>query len=289
MLLRSQKIQYLLDSAKRYFEPIICPFCNSNKSLKIDQKYIVTRLFECKECHLYYRHPIERISKNEKFYQDDYVESDRITTTLPSSEELSDFIKNGFNSGNKNAQRYKDVFLKLFPDLPNLRVVDYGSSWGYVSWQLANFGFDVESYEISKPRALYGNKYLGLNILMNESEIRPENDIFFSSHVIEHHPSLKDMISLAKLKLKKAGYFIAISPNGSLDYRKADPAGFHHGWGKVHPNYLNVDFYRTIFKDVPYYIGSSPFDLESIRPLKQSDQIIGDVSSEELIVIARIA
>lgn len=288
MLLGSQKIQYLFDSAKRYFDPIICPFCNSNTSVKIDQKYIFTRLFECNVCHLYYRHPIERVNNNKKFYQDEYVESDRITTSLPSSDELHEMMKNGFRNGNKNAQRYRDVLVKLFPDTPGLRIVDYGSSWGYISWQLMNFGFDVESYEISKPRALYGNKNLGLNILMDENEIRSENDVFFSSHVIEHHPSISNMISLAKLKLKNGGYFIAISPNGSKDYRNADPIGFHHGWGKVHPNYLNVDFYKTIFKSMPFYIGSSPFDFEAIRPLTQGDQIIGDVSSEELIVIAKI-
>lgn len=287
MLLRLQKVKYLLDSAMNYLEPIVCPFCNSSNSTKIDHKYLFTRLFECNNCHLYYRHPIERVSKNEEFYQDDYTESDHITTTLPSSEELDQLIKSGFNNGNKNALRYKDVIVRLFPDSNHLKIIDYGCSWGYISWQLLSFGFDVVSYEISKPRALYGNKNLGLNILMNENEIRTENDVFFSSHVIEHHPSIKQMISLAKSKLKKGGYFIAISPNGSRDYRTSDPSGFHHGWGKVHPNYLNVDFYKTIFKDIPFYIGSSPFDLETIRSLSDGDQIIGDVSSEELIVIAR--
>ena len=92
---------------------------------------------------------------------------------------------------------------------------------------------------------------------------------------------------LAKSKLNSGGYFIAISPNGSSSYRKKDPTGFHLAWGKVHPNYLNVDFYKTIFKDVPYYIGSSPFNVPAIQEFKAEDQIIDDLSSEELIVIAK--
>lgn len=287
MLLRSQKFQYLFESARRYTEPVICPFCNTGKAKLIDRKYFVTRLFECNACHLYFRHPVEKQASNETFYQEGYVEDDNITTSLPTVEELEELKKDGFLVGNKNAARYCELFSALTKGKEQVRVIDYGCSWGYISWQLRHAGFDVESYEISKPRAAYGNKNLGLNILTQEKEIRPGNDIFFSSHVIEHHPSINEMISLAKSKLNNGGYFIAISPNGSNSYRKKDPAGFHLAWGKVHPNYLNVDFYKTIFKDFPYYIGSSPFNFPAIQAFNAEDQIIDDLASEELIVIAK--
>jgi 2-polyprenyl-3-methyl-5-hydroxy-6-metoxy-1,4-benzoquinol methylase len=288
MLLRSQKLQYLLESAQRYYEPVECPYCSSANASLIDRKYFFTRLYDCDKCHLYFRHPVERLAKNEAFYQNEYVEGDQITTTLPTNEVLSTLQKEGFSYGNKNADRYKKIFESLFPNNDSLRIVDYGCSWGYISSQLIKYGYDVESYEISKPRAAYGNQNLGLNILTNEEDIRSENDIFFSSHVIEHHPSISDMLKLAKRKLKKSGYFIAISPNGSKQYRQKDPEGFHRAWGKVHPNYLNADFYQTIFKDVPFYIGSSPFNYGAIRSFNLNDQVVDDLASEELIVIAKL-
>ncbi len=167
----------------------------------IDRKYIVTRLFECNSCHLYFRHPVEKLANNETFYQDGYVEDDNITTSLPTVDKLEIMKKDGFLIGNKNATRYSDLFTALTKGKESVRVVDYGCSWGYISWQLKNAGFDVESYEISKPREAYGNKNLASNILTQEKDIRDGNDIFFSSHVIEHHPSISEMITLAKNKL----------------------------------------------------------------------------------------
>jgi 2-polyprenyl-3-methyl-5-hydroxy-6-metoxy-1,4-benzoquinol methylase len=287
MLLRSQKIQYLIDSAIRYNESVECPFCGSREASLLDRKYLFTRLFDCNNCHLYFRHPVEKIKKNKAFYQDEYVEGDQITTSLPSMTELNLLKLEGFNHGNKNAERYAGVFSRLFPELAKIKIIDYGCSWGYISWQLLACGFDVESYEISSPRAEFGNRNLNLKILTNEDDIRGDNDIFFSSHVIEHHPAISDMIKLAKTKLKTGGYFVAISPNGSEEYRKKDPKGFHHGWGKVHPNYLNLEFYRTIFRNQPYYIGTSPFRFNSIKPMREKEQVVDDMSSEEIIVIAQ--
>jgi 2-polyprenyl-3-methyl-5-hydroxy-6-metoxy-1,4-benzoquinol methylase len=271
----------------RYSESVECPFCGSREATLIDRKYFVTRLFDCDNCHLYFRHPVEKIKKNEAFYQEEYIEGDQITTALPSMAELNLLKKEGFRHGNKNAERYKEIFNRLFPEATKLKIIDYGCSWGYISWQLLQFGYDVESYEISRPRASYGNQNLGLKIRIDEDELRDQNDIFFSSHVIEHHPAIDEMVDLAKQKLKKGGYFVAISPNGSKEYRERDPKGFHHAWGKVHPNYLNGDFYKTVFRNQPYYIGSSPFNYELIENLNGHAQIVDDLSSEELMVIAR--
>ena len=97
------------------------------------------------------------------------------------------------------------------------------------------------------------------------------------------------MIDLARKLIGENGYFIAISPNGSRQYRDQDPNGFHRAWGKVHPNYLNVDFYKTVFKDDPYYIGSNPYNIAAMRPFGKGDQVIDNLDGEELLVIARFS
>lgn len=284
-----QKLKYLLGSALRYNEKVACTYCGSSDCTRIDRKYLVTRLFECNKCHLYFRHPVEKISHNKDFYQEEYQETDKVTTSMPSLEELEQMKKNGFSGGNKNAQRYVDLFHALFPGKTNIRIVDYGSSWGYISWQLKQAGFDVQSYEISRPRASYGTRNLGLDIKTSEAELEGGCDIFFSSHVIEHHPSIPDMVSLARKLLKPDGYFVAFCPNGSPQHREHDPKGFTLAWGQVHPNYLNARFFETIFKDHDYYIGGSPLNLPLVNEVRQGKQVTdSQLTSEELIVVSSI-
>ncbi|MDE3250600.1 MAG: methyltransferase domain-containing protein [Bacteroidota bacterium] len=225
---------------------------------------------------------------NLKFYQKEYAEKDNITAEVPEPAQLAGLKETKFLKGNKNADRYSQIFQKLLPGKEKISVLDYGSSWGYISWQLIEKGYDVQSFEISKPRADYGNTHLGLNIVTNEEMLRPDVDIFFSSHVIEHHPSIPSMIQLAKKLLKPGGYFIAVSPNGSKAYRERDPFGFHKAWGKVHPNYLNADFYSSIFSNHSFYLGSSPFNIAGIAPLASSVKIKDDLSGEELLAIVKL-
>jgi len=248
---------------------------------------MVTRLFECEECHLYFRHPLEKIIQNKKFYESEYKEKDNITSLLPDKIGLEELINKNFNQGNKNADRYVKLFRSVFPAPEKLKVIDYGCSWGYITFQLLKAGYDVQGFEISRIRAAYGNAHLGLDIKTGENELRMDNNLFFSAHVIEHHPDIKGMISLAKKILTRDGYFIAISPNGSKEYRYKNQFPFHHAWGKVHPNYLNAEFYRTIFKNQSFYIGSSPFNLENIQSW-ENGQVIDKTDGEELIAIVKL-
>jgi 2-polyprenyl-3-methyl-5-hydroxy-6-metoxy-1,4-benzoquinol methylase len=288
MLTLRQKFNYILDSTIRFFDESICPHCKSTKFKKRDSKFFVTRLHECSECKLLYRFPIDTISSNKSFYQSEYVEDDLLTTKLPSSVELEKFKANKFREGDKNADRYIELFKELFPEVESgIKIIDYGCSWGYISYQIKEQGFDVQSFEISVPRKDYGIEKLGLDITDDQEKLRVDNHIFFSSHVIEHLPDIFSFIELAQKLLRSGGYFIAVCPNGSNEYRDADPHGFHSCWGKVHPNYLNAEFYKEKFKNFPYFIGSTPFDLKGVNKIKQGNQIIGDLSRGELYIVVR--
>ncbi|GHB62892.1 class I SAM-dependent methyltransferase [Persicitalea jodogahamensis] len=105
------------------------------------------------------------------------------------------------------------LFSNIAPN--DISILDYGSSWGYQSFQFLKEGYNCSSYEISKQRAEFGNNKLRLNIQTDEQSLPEFNDIFFSSHVIEHVPSPSKMIKLGTKLLKENGYFIEISPNGS--------------------------------------------------------------------------
>ena len=284
------KYNYLLDCALRYATPVYCPSCQSRQNKLIDRKYLVSRLFECGDCGLYYRHPLEKVAVNREFYQSKYKQGDSITTFMPEDGEDLERLKNKLLNepdNAKNALRIRRIFGSLIPEIQNLSVVDYGASWGYISWQLKSYGLNVQSYEISVPRARYGNQHLGLDIQTDESALQGGNHIFFSSHVIEHVPVVSQMLELAARLTRPDGFIVTICPNGSPEFRRTDPAGFHLVWGQVHPNYLNANFFQKYFIGNPLFLTSTPFDLEALRNWDQQSHFTGDLSGSEFLVIAR--
>jgi hypothetical protein len=285
--MNNQRTSYLLDSALRYFSDRRCPYCNSRSNVVIDRKYVVSRLLECQDCHLYFRHPKDKVGFNADFYQDTYEEFD-LTTNIPGPGKLEEYKRNNFRgSGKDYADRIE--YMKAMLSRRPIRIVDYGTSWGYASYQFRQAGFEVQPYEISRPMAEKGNALLGLDIKYKVEELKPGNDIFFSSHVIEHMPDIKFLTSTASRLLTAEGLFIAYSPNGSKAYRQEHPQFFSSLWGMVHPNFLNVDFYSTIFKDHPYLITSSPYgDSRLFSSWDQASQIVDKTNGEELLVVCAI-
>ncbi|UZR95498.1 class I SAM-dependent methyltransferase [Chondrinema litorale] len=280
------KIKYFVSSFFKSFDEKKCPYCQSNNVIQIDQKFIFTKLLKCKKCNFQFRFPLDSYDESIKFYQDDY-EQEGLTTDLPTDDELSYLIKSDFKNGAKDFSSHINLINRLDIHSERLRILDYGANWGYTSWQFIKAGFDVSSFEISKPRAKYGKEKLGIDIKTDISEIKGKFDVLFSSHVIEHLPNINDFIDVSKKLLKDNGVFIAYCPNGSDELKKTNPKGFHGFWGQVHPNYLSKDFYKFIFKKNPYLITSTPLDNDLLDKWN-NNQIIGTLSNNELLIITKI-
>jgi 2-polyprenyl-3-methyl-5-hydroxy-6-metoxy-1,4-benzoquinol methylase len=287
MLTRKQKFEYFLNSMLATGQRVKCTYCGSVDCVEIDRKYLVTKLMECQNCHLYFRFPVDKKEVNGDYYQTEYKENDHITTELPDTLLLEKLKLENFSSVNKNANKYLDLFTRLFPSEKSLHIIDYGCSWGYLTSQFKKAGHEVQGFEISRSRAAYGVKNLDVEICPDENLLRDNNHIFFSSHVIEHHPDIPSMIRLAEKLLIQGGYFIAFCPNGSPAFRQKNQEAFHHIWGKAHPNYLNAEFFKYIFQDRPYFIASNPVNRGHIHALAEHERTVDDLSGEELLVIAR--
>ena len=85
--------------------------------------------------------------------------------------------------------------------------------------QNENTGLNAVGFELSNIRAKYGEDNLGVIIYNNDEEIRNENDIFFSSHVIKHILDLKQYFTLIKEKITEDGILIAFYRNGSEEFQ----------------------------------------------------------------------
>lgn len=245
----------------------------------------MTALCRCKQCKLLFRIPTTTKKENAAFYQKDYTQD--FTTDLPCDEKLGAYLKTKFTNTEKDYSVYIEIVRKANGN-DGIKLFDFGCSWDYGSWQLMQGGFDVDSYEISVPRAEFARKKLGINVHADLSAVTEVYDCFFSCHVLEHVPSIKDVINFGFRILKPGGTFIAITPNGSEARRIIDPVRWRRLWGMVHPNMLDDIFYASMFDDKSYFMTSSPYRLDNIDEWRKSPcQITDRKSGSELLIIAR--
>jgi len=207
-----------------------------------------------------FRTPTTTSAENETFYQESY--SQGFTSDTPSDDALRELISNNFVGSEKDHTNYIKVLAAL-GGKPGDRLLDFGCSWGYGSWQLKKHGYDVAAFEISKSRCRYAREKLGIAAHDKLDDVKGEGfDIFFSAHVLEHVPAISEVFALAQKKLKKGGLFLAFTPNGSSAYRNRQGGTWSQLWGMVHPNFLDDRFYWKAFPDV--LLACNPYDYRAI-------------------------
>lgn len=263
-----------------------CPSCGGEESVVVDRKYVVTMLRRCQKCHLLFRAPITTDEENKKFYQRQYNET--FTTKMPGQSELKDYMASNFKGTQKDMSRHIEIFRALNIQ-PGSKVFDFGCSWGYGSWQIAQAGFAVESFEISVPRADYARQNLGVQVYSDMSQVEGLFDVFFSAHVLEHLPSVSNAIELGLNLLKPGGLFIAFTPNGSQCFREKNPGAWHKLWSFVHPNFLDDVFYQKNFAQSAFLLDSKPYHIDGIAQWAgtENKQSVLGLDSSELMFVAR--
>lgn len=283
----NSKTKFLIKCLSKLFslERRRCPSCGSGQSVLVSRRRIILELRRCSDCSLLFRAPTTTSEENERFYQKEYTRG--ITTDIPDKKKLEYLKSTKFQRSEKNFYRYIQVLSALGAHKDS-RILDFGCSWGYGSWQMKEFGFDVTSFEISKPRCKYAREKLGLKAYDCLDNIKEDKfDFFFSSHVMEHVPSVAQTFEFAKSKLKKGGIILTFTPNGSLECRQCHPKAWELFWGMVHPNFLDDQFYRKNFSDI--ILASSNFkDSYDLKHLDWHSELLPDLSDIELLAAVRI-
>lgn len=285
----SQKLKYFLDSFIKTVKSkdLACPSCGHHAYDVVDSKYGVTRLVRCSNCKLLHRIPTTTDEEYRNYYQEDYSEG--FTTELPSVDSLDEMKRLRFAGTEKDYSKYIEVLRGLGCGEGD-KLLDFGCSWGYGSWQFSQAGFDVKSFELSRKRREFAKNHLGVNVYSDVSEINDKFDVFFSSHVLEHIPKLSGVIDLARKVVKPGGWFVAFTPNGSSEYRNVNPEGWHTAWGFVHPLFLDDVFYRSVFQDSRYLIDSSPYKTIEISTWGKElgDSKVLPLEGSELLVAVKL-
>jgi len=207
---------------------------------------------------------------------------------MPAKETLEELKANHFKGSEKDYSSYLNV-LKALGCKKDTSILDYGCSWGYGSWQFERAGYKVTGFEISKPRCEYAKINLAINAFSDPEMIKGHFDIFFSSHVLEHVPSVSQSLSLARKLLKPGGIFIAFTPNGSNDFRITNPKVWNQLWGSVHPNFLDDTYYKNTFRSGNIFLDSNPYDSGLIEKYSNigGKVISKNLSGPELLIISK--
>jgi 2-polyprenyl-3-methyl-5-hydroxy-6-metoxy-1,4-benzoquinol methylase len=282
-----QKLEYFLVSFKKNItrSGFSCPSCAHKKSFVLDRKYLFTTLRRCTKCRLLFRAPTISPEDSISFYRLKY--SDGFATDLPSTKALNIFMKTNFKGSEKDFSYYISVLRSLGCEKGD-SLLDFGCSWGYGSFQLKEAGYKVKSFEISESRCNYAKEKLGLEAYSEISKLKGPFDIFFSSHVLEHVPSVSKTIDYAWEVLRPGGLFVAFAPNGSKLFKKNNYNAWHKAWGLVHPTFIDDEYYKNTFSVLPILIASSPYPLDMIAEWSQfQDTLILDLSGGELLFAIR--
>lgn len=220
----------------------------------------MTALRECATCGLRYRTPKESGDHAAQFYQNRYQAG--FTTDLPNSEELRDLIAKGFRGTEKDYAVYVKV-LRGLSLRPGDSILDYGSSWGYGSRQLRDAGYNVFSYEVSKPRADYAERNLGCRVVRQLADLPQHVDLFFSAHVVEHLPDPNTLWIASNQVLKPGGLLVCFTPNAEpIREPILGSRIYHQLWGQVHPLILN----RRALENMAIRHGYTPLVYSSPYP-----------------------
>lgn len=283
----SPKFRYLADSALHSLARLHleCPSCGERESELVARKYMVTSLRRCSNCRLLFRAPTTPPATYNRYYQHRYTSG--LTTELPDDERLQEYKATGFSGTEKDFSRYARI-LDALGVKNGARLLDYGCSWGYGCWQLEQHGFEVVGYDLSEPRVAYGTEKLGVDLVSESTQIPGGFDVFFSTHVIEHVPDADGLLSFAFSRLKPGGLFVAVTPNGSSEYRARRPDNWFRVWGFKHPILFDDVFLNHQFNGLAYLVTTKLQDTSTISNwAKYGSAQVDDVSGWELLIAAR--
>ena len=175
---------------------------------------------------------------------------------------------------------------------PAGRLLDFGASWGYATWQFARAGYEAVGYEPSVPRAAFGRKELGVRLVDSANELAAEAgtfDIIFTSHVLEHLAEPAAAFRLIGSLLKPGGLLIALVPN--CDGANARRLGMAWGplYGTKHVLSLDSTFLRSALPrhgfSAPLFF-SEPYDPAQLAAAVRAGHGQAEPPGDELMTVA---
>lgn len=199
-----------------------CPYCQSTLHATLQKKHLLLEARKCHFCGLIFRWPTTTDMEAAKFYQEEYQSG--IVTDLPDANEMKSLKENNFKGSRFDKTAQVEIAMKAVA--PPARALVFGSSWGYTDYQLKRAGYQVEGLELSKPRAEFGIKNLGLTIhtswekLLSVDPNPKRFDLIFTAHTMEHLTDVRGVLSRFQEVAAPYAKLIIIVPNGGGEFAR---------------------------------------------------------------------
>lgn len=286
------RAKYYLSSLRKlpFARYYVCPNCGGKAAEVLDRKYLITSLARCASCDILYRRPITTVEENTRFYLETYNTK---LTNAPVQATEAQLKSLDYLRGVKDAGDYLRVMLALFPG-GHAKLLDYGCSWGYCSKQIEAAGFQVTGYEISRGNRHFARDRLGLPVVEDFDKFAVDTanhqvfDMFFSSHVLEHMPSVEKVLDQALRLVRPGGYLVLFVPNGSEDFMRHNRPRWRRLWGEVHPLFLNDRYFQRRFSGLPMLLGSTPVSEQALASFMGGQSPVTDsLRAKELVCLVR--
>jgi len=243
-------------------------------------------VLRCAECRLIFRYPFDDVESSRRYYQKSYKSG--FVTGIP-ERLLDSYLEKNFAGSPLDLSSKIHVLRAV---CPQGRVLDYGCSWGYTVWQLRKAGYEAVGFEVSKPRAEFGCRRLGVPILddfraLRSPELQGAFDVVFTNHVVEHLTDIRNTFDLFAELLRSGGCVFHILPN--FEGRTARAGAFWQWIGRDHPVAPTAEFFVRV---LPRHgmgkivVGSSPFDDGVASLLRKGMWDLLPQDGDELLVIA---
>lgn len=191
-------------------QPMDCPYCGHDGTRLVAIKKVLLQLRECERCHLNFRYPKDNWVENFDYYQEEY-EQQRVTD-LPPEADLPRHISNNFRHVGRDLTEHLQVIAR---NASGRRLLDFGASWGYCSWQFQRAGYETVGFDISRTRTKYGEARLGVPMVSDTSTLPARSiEIIYAAHVLEHMPDPGKVLREFRRLLKPGGKLFIFVPNG---------------------------------------------------------------------------
>jgi 2-polyprenyl-3-methyl-5-hydroxy-6-metoxy-1,4-benzoquinol methylase len=272
------------------FQSKSCPYCGSEKTTYIGRNAPLSHVRKCHHCALLYRWPKQDAAFNNNFYQSSYSNVHRgIATDLPLAVQVQTMRACSFKNTNKDYSHY----VALVKQLDCKSVLDYGCSWGYVTYQFQQAGVEAEGLEVSRLRAEFGKRHLGVSIHCSHEELttaRRQYDCIFTSHALEHLPSPRVALEFFERVMAPGAWLVCVVPNcGGEDALK-------HGlqWGPfssaIHPLSYTEQFFAESLSNHQMVLAaafSSPFSPQDVATKLHAQSAPFGANGHDLIILAQ--
>lgn len=268
-------------------QPRTCPYCGpSSKVSFLKRKKLIMDILVCEKCHLIFRWPTDTERELAVHYNSQYAEY-APQVHLPDPGDLPRLQEEKFESVFGPDLNHKMDVLRSIR--PSGRILDYGCSWGYAAYLMARDGYHATGFEVSKPRARYAREHLGVTVVDSVEALAAfpvgSFDIVYSNHVLEHLPSIGQVLASFEKLLALGGIAVHILPNFSGRARRS---GTWLEWiGEDHPIAPDIEFFKRALTAAGlrrFAFASTPLDADAIAAITsgRTSQVDGD----ELLFVA---